>query len=51
MVRQEVDPPGKYYQVVEAVRAFRQARLKRAWTALAIVLIIAVVLIYFSLKM
>ena len=43
--------PGKYYLDVEAARAFRQARRQRALTALLIILAIAVVLIYISLKM
>jgi hypothetical protein len=53
MVRREVirqAAPGKYYLDVEAAQAFRLARRERALNALLIVLVIAVVLIYFSMK-
>ncbi len=42
--------PGKYYLDVEAAQAFRKARRERALNALLIVLVIAVVVIYFSMK-
>jgi hypothetical protein len=54
MVQREVIrgvSPGKYYLDVGAAQAFRQARRERALTALVIILAIADVLIYFSLKM
>ena len=54
MVRREVirqTAPGKYYLDVGAAQAFRQARRERALTALLIILVIAVVLIYFTAKM
>ena len=54
MVRREVirqAMPGTYYLDVAGAQAFRQARRQRAWAALVIVLIISVVLIYFTAKM
>jgi len=53
MVRREViwqAVPGKYYLDVEAAQAFRKARRERALNALLIVLVITVVLIYFTMK-
>jgi t-SNARE complex subunit (syntaxin) len=43
--------PGTYYLDLAGAQAFRQARRQRAWAALVIVLIIAVVLIYLTAKM
>ena len=53
MVRREVicqAAPGKYYLDVEAAQVFRKARRERALNALLIVLVLAVVLIYFAMK-
>ena len=53
MIRREViwqAVPGKYYLDVEAAQALRKARRERALNALLIVLVIAVVLIYFTMK-
>jgi hypothetical protein len=53
LVRREVirqAGPGKYYLDVQAAQAFRTARRERALNALLIVLVIAVVLIYFTMK-
>jgi hypothetical protein len=53
MVRREVIrqvTPGKYYLDVQAAQIFRKARRERALNALLIVLVLAVVLIYFTMK-
>jgi hypothetical protein len=53
LVRREVirqAATGKYYLDVEAAQVFRKARRERALNALLIVLVLAVVLIYFSMK-
>jgi hypothetical protein len=53
MVRRDVicqAAPGKYYLDVQAAQGFRKARRERALNVLPIVLVIAVVLIYFTMK-